>query len=179
MTQRRKRVVALVVGGAALACGAGAALVFSIRPPTDSGGGVASTTAPAALAASRPAVTQQAAATQPAPITQRTSLVTPRPFKLRPREPEARFVFTIPPIASGAGSLQIRISNMGDNSGDGGMYCILQNAAGESVRRWFNHRDKMFTYPVTPGTSWTVVLQDLDTSRDGNGGGIEIGVEPQ
>jgi hypothetical protein len=135
-------------------------------------------------AASRPttgtatkALTTAAATTQP--ITQRTVLVRRQPFLLRRLRPELRFPITIPPLASGTGMLQISMDNMGDNSGDGGMFFILQDGSGQELFRKFSTVSPTFRYPVTSGSKWTIVLLDQDSTQDGNSGSIEVAVIPK
>lgn len=158
-------VVALALGAAA------AAVVFRGAPEQ----GVNAATLQAAPA---PA-TAPAAATQPAGITERVVLVPSQGFRLKRGYRDDRYPVSVPRIASGSGWLQIRLTDMGDDSGDGGMYCLLLDARGEVVFRRFGRVTVMFTHQVRSQTSWTVVLQDYDTRGSGNGGGIEVAIAPE
>jgi DNA-directed RNA polymerase subunit RPC12/RpoP len=133
------------------------------------------------IPASGPATQVAAAAgtTAPAPISQRTVLLKRTGFLLKAGRRIEHFEITIPPLATPTATLQILVENMGDDSGDMGMYCVLLDAKGTTVFRQFGRTDRLFTHEVGPLTSWTVVLQDQDTGRGGNGGSIEIAVAPR
>jgi hypothetical protein len=133
------------------------------------------------LPASRPATqfASRAGTTAPAGVTQRTVLLHKTGFILNRGHRIEHYEITIPPLATPTATLQILVENMGDDSGDMGMYCILLDAKGTTVFRQFGKTDRLFTHEVGPLTSWTVVLQDQDTGRGGNGGSIEIAVAPR
>jgi DNA-directed RNA polymerase subunit RPC12/RpoP len=132
-----------------------------------------------ASSATGPAITRPSDGTQPAGITQRTVLLRRTGFLLKAGHRIEHYEITVPALATPTATLQIMVENMGDDSGDMGMYCLLLDAKGTVVFRQFGRTDRLFTHEVGPLTSWTVVLQDQDTGRGGNGGSIEIAVAPR
>jgi hypothetical protein len=133
-------------------------------------------TQPAFAATTRPATP---GASKPAGITERTVLVRKQSFLLQRGRRDVRYAVQVPAIASGSGWLQIYVEDMGDDSGDMGMYCMLFDASGAEVFRRFGRVTQTFTFPVKSNTSWTVSLEDYDSGRGGNGGQVEIAVGPK
>ena len=111
-------------------------------------------------------------------ITERIKLIHTN-FSCKAPDRVRKYPIEVPEIASGAGTLEITVWNMGDNSGDGGMHCELRDATGTKVFRHFNRGNPTFRHDVNGDTTWTAVLEDHDTRGDGNGGAIEVWVTPK
>jgi hypothetical protein len=165
----RKSVAWIAVAGMLIVAIAAIAMIKHGQPREP---GPVSFAPPASAPASAPS-------TQTAGITQRVILVPRQSFLLKHGHREQLYPITIPTIAAGKGWLQITVGDMGDNSGDMGMHVVLLDSKGNMVMRKFGKNTDMFTYEVAGGTSWTVVLRDMDSARDGNGGTVEIAVAPK
>jgi hypothetical protein len=127
--------------------------------------------------------TTSASTTGPAGITQRTCILPMRPFLVGPRSRNGRKVdlpVTVPQLAPGPWHLEILVDNMGDDSGDTGMYCALFDGHNAPAFRLFSKvNPTVFRHNgIASGSKWTVVLSDDDTSGRGNGGTIAVYVAP-
>lgn len=170
-TRRTGRRAVLAVVAAACVAGAAAAAAVMVSRSRARNENTIPVTQPA---------TAPAAVSRPVVLSAPTLVVPRRGFKLVRGRREERFPVTIPELASGKGSLEAAVTNMGDNSGDGGMLCEILDAAGNVVVRRFSHKNlELVAVPVTSGSSWTVVIRDQDTSGPGNGGTIEVRIIPK
>src|SRR5439155_3019037 len=112
-------------------------------------------------------------------LTARTQLLSRQPFQLSAKNGRRRlFPVRVPALSPLAEwQLLIIVNNMGDDSGDTGMYCALFDANGQRLFRKFGHVEvDRFQHPVTSNSNWTVAIDDQDTTGSGNGGSVEIWV---
>lgn len=112
-------------------------------------------------------------------IVERTRILEPQGFWCKDGARVLKYHLAVPALANGVGILEIIVGNMGDNSGDGGMDCELQDGAGTQVFRRFHKGFPTFRHEVQGDTSWTLVLEDHDTKGDGNQGAVEVWIVPQ
>jgi hypothetical protein len=111
------------------------------------------------------------------PITESTCLLR-ESFCLNGGNRVIKYKVTVPALARPAGTLRIVVNNMGDNSGDGAMYCELKDSKGARIFRQHGHRDGKYNHPAAKGSRWTLILEDLDTTGDGNKGSVEVWIDP-
>jgi len=99
------------------------------------------------------------------------------------RSPDARalkYPIHVPADVRSPARLSIGIGNSSDNTGDGGLHWRLEDENGKIVRTEFLRKDGVawIEHDVPPGSTWTLVLEDLDTALDGkqpgNGGTVEV-----
>jgi hypothetical protein len=114
------------------------------------------------------------------PLSVRTSVLAPRGFQLIAGRRVIEYPLAVPRLVSETGTLEIKLHDMGDNSGDGRMRFELRNADGVPVlSQRSGAKHPTFTYEVRGATKWTLVLQDHDTRGDGNKGSVEVWVTPK
>ncbi|MCP3916380.1 MAG: hypothetical protein GY711_12555 [bacterium] len=93
-----------------------------------------------------------------------------------------RFPFDVPALDRSHGWLRFAIHNGGDDTGDGGVRFRLEDEGGSPVQSGYSRAsgEQWWEHPVRGGTSWTLVVEDTDTSlggrNPGNGGQVEVGV---
>jgi len=94
------------------------------------------------------------------------------------------YPFKVPNISSDKMTIHVGITHAADNSGDDGLTYQLVDALNRNIKDgfiketgtfWFKHK-------VRSGSSWKLILHDLDTSFEGkypgNGGFVEVILKP-